>query len=135
MSFQFSSSSLARLSGVEPHVYETVQLAIQLSSIDFGIPKHGGLRTTEDQAKLFTQGVSKCDGRINKSNHQSGNSVDVYAYTDGSASWEPQHLTLVAVYVMMAANMLGHTCEWGGTWTDDGELYGWDMAHFNIMTR
>tara|TARA_R110002124_G_scaffold283668_2_gene459926 strand:- start:400 stop:804 length:405 start_codon:yes stop_codon:yes gene_type:complete len=131
MSFKLSPRSLERLEGVKPHVKETIMLAIQLSSIDFGIPAYGGLRTTKDQAALFTAGKSKCDGRINKSNHQSGNSVDVYAYTD-KASWEPEHLALVAIYVLTAANKLGYKCEWGGTWAKQGKHYGWDMPHFNI---
>ena len=132
MSFKFSDTSVKRLTGVNSHVEETINLAIKLSSIDFGIPEYGGLRTTEDQAALFTKGASKCDGRINKSNHQSGDSVDVYAYVDGKASWEPEHLALVAIYVLTAANRLGYQCEWGGTWAKPGKQYGWDMPHFNI---
>jgi len=135
MSFKFSNTSVERLAGVNPHVEETIQLAIKLSSIDFGIPQYGGLRTTEDQAELFTRGVSKCDGRVNKSNHQSGDSVDVYAYVDGKASWEPDHLALVAVYVLTAANKLGYQCEWGGTWAKGSKQYGWDMPHFNITVE
>lgn len=127
MSFQFSSSSLARLSGVEPHVYETVQLAIQLSSIDFGIPKHGGLRTTEDQAKLFTSGVSKADGRTNKSYHQTGRALDVYAYVDGKASWDKLHLSHIATAMLQASAQLGYKLEWGGLWNS------WqDMPHFEL---
>lgn len=134
MSFKLSARSQERLSGVNPHVKETIELAIKISSMDFGIPQYGGLRTEEDQAALYTAGKSKCDGRINKSNHQSGDSVDVYAYTD-KASWEPADLTLVAVYVLIAANQLGYKCEWGGTWTKGSDPYGWDMPHFNITVR
>ena len=130
--FKFSKRSQERLSGVKPHVKETMELAIKLSSIDFGVPEYGGLRTVEDQAALFTAGKSKCDGRVSKSNHQSGEACDVYAYVDGKASWDLAHLALVAVYVMTAANMLGYKCEWGGTWTKAGDLYGWDCPHFNI---
>ena len=132
MSYSFSKTSNERLSGVKPHVKETIKLAIKLSSIDFGIPQYGGLRTVEDQAKLFTEGKSKCDGVANKSNHQSGDSVDVYAYVDGKASWDLAHLSLVAVYVLTAANKLGYRCEWGGTWAAPNKLYGWDCPHFNI---
>ena len=34
-------------------------LALSLSSIDWGIPQYGGLRTVEDQAALYTAGKSK----------------------------------------------------------------------------
>jgi peptidoglycan LD-endopeptidase CwlK len=132
--FRFSETSLGRLSGTNAHVKETMELAIALSSIDFGIPEYGGLRTADDQAALFTAGKSKCDGRINKSNHQGGDAADVYAYVDGKASWKKEHLALVAVYVLTAANYLGYKCEWGGTWVKKGRHYGWDMPHFNITT-
>ena len=132
--FRFSETSLGRLSGTNAHVKETMELAIALSSIDFGIPEYGGLRTADDQAALFAAGKSKCDGRINKSNHQGGDAADVYAYVDGKASWEKEHLALVAIYVLTAANKLGYQCEWGGIWVKKGRHYGWDMPHFNITT-
>lgn len=140
MSFIFGQASELNLVGVKQHVIDTVRLALKLSSIDFGIPKDGGLRTDVRQHEMYLDPdiETKCDGYDNKSNHQDGNSVDVYAYVRKTASWLAEHLSLIAVYMFKAAALLGHRCEWGGTWfsaqgLQRGDRYGWDMGHFNIF--
>jgi len=125
--FKLSQNSLNNRSGVDPRLIEISDRAIQLSIIDFGIPSSGGLRTTEDQAKLFTKGVSKADGRKNKSYHQTGRAVDVYAYVDGKASWEKEHLALIAAAMLQASAELGYKLSWGGLWTSFS-----DMPHFQL---
>ena len=125
--FKLGQNSLNNRAGVDPRLIEISDLAISMSNIDFGIPSTGGLRTTEDQAKLFTKGVSKADGRKNKSYHQTGRAVDVYAYVDGKASWEKLHLALIAAVMLQAAAQLGYKLKWGGNWKS------WqDMPHFEL---
>lgn len=125
--FKLGNNSIINLTGVDGRLVEIADLAITLSNIDFGIPSTGGLRTTEDQAKLFTSGVSKADGRINKSYHQTGKAIDVYAYVDGKASWEKLHLALIAAVMLQAAAQLGYKLKWGGNWKS------WqDMPHFEL---
>jgi len=125
--FKLGQNSLNNRAGVDPRLIEISDLAISMSNIDFGIPSTGGLRTTEDQAKLFTSGVSKADGRINKSYHQTGKAIDVYAYVDGKASWEKLHLALIAAVMLQAAAQLGYKLKWGGNWKS------WqDMPHFEL---
>ena len=125
--FKLGQNSLNNRAGVDPRLIEISDLAISLSNIDFGIPSTGGLRTTEDQAKLFTSGVSKADGRKNKSYHQTGKALDVYAYVDGKASWEKLHLALIAAVMLQAAAQLGYRLKWGGNWKS------WqDMPHFEL---
>jgi len=125
--FKLGQNSLNNRSGVDQRLIEISDLAITLSSIDFGIPSSGGLRTTADQALLFTSGVSKADGRTNKSYHQSGRALDVYAYVDGKASWDKLHLAIIATAMLQAAAHLGHKLEWGGLWKS------WqDMPHFEL---
>ena len=125
--FKLGQNSLNNRAGVDPRLIEISDLAISMSNIDFGIPSTGGLRTTEDQAKLFTSGVSKADGRINKSYHQTGKAIDVYAYVDGKASWEKPHLALIAAVMLQAAAQLGYKLKWGGNWKS------WqDMPHFEL---
>ena len=85
------------------------------------------MRTVKDQAALFTAGKSKADGRTNKSYHQTGRALDVYAYVDGKASWEKEHLAIVAVAMMQAANELGYKLEWGGLFVSFT-----DMPHFQL---
>jgi peptidoglycan L-alanyl-D-glutamate endopeptidase CwlK len=85
------------------------------------------LRSAEDQAKLFTAGKSKADGRTNHSYHQTGKAVDVYAYVDGKASWEKEHLAIIAAAMLQASAQLGYELKWGGLWKS------WqDFPHFEI---
>tara|TARA_B100000780_G_C21013053_1_gene405764 strand:- start:125 stop:514 length:390 start_codon:yes stop_codon:yes gene_type:complete len=127
MGFQLSNNSLMNLNGVDGRLIDIADVAIKLSPIDFGIPSTGGLRTQQDQAKLFTDGVSKCDGVNNKSYHQSGKALDVYAYVDGKASWDKSHLTTIATSMLQASAQLGYELKWGGLWKS------WqDYPHFEI---
>ena len=125
MAFKFGEKSLQRRKGVDQRLIQISDLALQITVIDFGIPPFGGVRTVEDQVKLYTSGKSKCDGRENKSKHQLGKALDVYAYVDGKASWENEHLAMVAAAMLQAANRLGYRLEWGGLWP-------WDKPHFEL---
>jgi len=125
--FKLGQNSLNNRSGVDPRLIEISDRAIQLSIVDFGIPRSGGLRTVEDQAILFTSGKSKADGRTNKSYHQTGRALDVYAYVNGKASWEKEHLALIAAAMLQAASELGYRLTWGGLWTGFC-----DMPHFQL---
>ena len=128
MGFKLGSNSLINREGIDPRLIKISDLAITISNVDFGIPSTGGLRTTKDQVALFTSGVSKCDGRIKKSYHQTGRAIDVYAYIAGEgASWNKLQLSLVAAAMLQAASQLGYKLEWGGNWSD------WqDYPHFEI---
>jgi len=76
---------------------------------------------------LYTSGKSKCDGRTNKSYHQTGKAIDVYGYVDGKASWEALHLTKIATAMLQASAQLGYELKWGGLWKS------WqDMPHFEL---
>jgi len=125
--FKLSNRSKERLTGVDPRLIKIVDLALTITSIDFGIPQYGGFRTQEQQQELFYKKVSKCDGCHNKSYHQSGKAFDVYAYTDGKASWDRYHLTQVAAAILQAASMLGYKLEWGGLFQSFC-----DMPHFQL---
>lgn len=127
MSFKLSNNSINNMKGIDNRLIDIAEVAIKLSNIDFGIPSTGGLRTTEDQAKLFADGVSKADGVNSKSYHQSGKALDVYAYVDGKASWDKLHLALVATAMLQASAQLGYELKWGGLWKS------WqDMPHFEL---
>lgn len=125
MTFHLSKSSLRNLDGVHPEMVDVVKLAIQLTKVDFGIPSTGGYRTAEMQNKLFLDKKSNADGYEKKSRHQSGQAVDVYAYVDGKASWEPEHLSMIACAMLEAAIRLDVNMRWGGLWKTFI-----DMPHF-----
>lgn len=123
--YRLSKTSLRNLDGVHPELIDVVKMAIQITKVDFGIPSTGGYRTAETQHKLFLDGKSKADGYEKKSNHQTGNAVDVFAYVDGKASWDESDLAMVACAMLEAANRLGVNLRWGGHWKSFV-----DMPHF-----
>jgi len=125
--YKLSESSRARLSGVDPRIFEIIDLALKITLIDFGIPQDAGLRTAERQKELFDKGVSKCDGYNNLSAHQSGLAFDVYAYTNGKASWDTKELLTVATAILQAASQLGYSLEYGGNYKSFI-----DMPHFQL---
>lgn len=127
MPFKFGDKSKNRIQGVNYQLIEVAELALVLSPIDFGIPRHGGLRTAEEQQKLFNDGASQLDGVNKKSYHQSGMALDVFAYVDGKASWDESHLTTIAAAMLEAANRLSVRLRWGGHWKSFI-----DMVHFEI---
>ena len=127
MAYQFGERSKINRLGVDSRLIQISDLAIQITKIDFGIPADGGLRSAERQAELFEAGKSKADGLTRKSYHQSGRALDVYAYVDGQASWDENHLALVAAAMLQAASQLGHKVEWGGLWQSFV-----DMPHFQL---
>jgi len=126
--FNFSKKSHERMITADPRLVEIALTAIKISKVDFGIPKFGGKRTHLEQRELFDRGASNADGTRVKSKHQSGLALDVYAYVDGKASWKDEHLTMVAVAMLQAANTLGHKLSWGGLWTKFK-----DYPHFELL--
>lgn len=133
MSYRFSARSQKILETVNPVLQKIFHEAIETSPIDFGIPNTGGLRTPEMQNVLFADGKSKCDGYDKKSKHQSGNAVDVYAYLNGRASWDVEHLALIAGVVLATAQRQGVSLRWGGTFGKQGKVFkGWDRPHFEL---
>jgi peptidoglycan L-alanyl-D-glutamate endopeptidase CwlK len=115
------------MEGVKPQLIRVFNRGLQISHIDFGVPQYGGLRTAQDQAALFADGKSKADGVKKLSKHQNGNALDFYAYVDGKASWQEEHLTHVAAAILQAAAELGVPVEWGGFW----ESFR-DMPHIQL---
>ena len=128
MSFKLSERSKMNMTGVDPRLIKIAEMAIEITRIDFGIPSDGGLRTPERQNELFKAGKSKLDGTRQKSEHQKGLALDFYAYVDGKASWEKEHLAQVAAAFLQSASILGYKLNWGGLW--ESFL---DMPHVQLM--
>ena len=110
MAFVLSDRSIKILDGVHPDLQKVVQCAIRHSVIDFVVTE--GLRTPEDDAKLFERGVSKYE----HSRYVTGHAVSVNPYIDGAISlhW-PDH-RLVAKAMKECAEQCGVPLEWGGDW-------------------
>lgn len=128
MTFTLSEKSKSNMKGVDERLIEIAEMAISITRIDFGIPADGGIRTAERQNELFKSGKSKCDGYKNKSEHQSGKALDFYAFVDGKASWNSEHLSMVAAAFLQSASILGYKLNWGGLWRSFV-----DMPHVQLM--
>lgn len=127
MSYQLSRRSIDRLKGVDQVLIDILKEAITDSPFDFGIPQDGGKRTAARQNELYNLKKSKCDGYIKKSRHQSGKAFDIYAYVDGKASWDKNHLLPIAKHIQDVAKKKGVSLVWGGNWGDFT-----DLPHFEI---
>jgi peptidoglycan L-alanyl-D-glutamate endopeptidase CwlK len=130
MTFKLSDRSRENMNGVDRRLVAIAEMAISISPIDFGIPQDGGVRTAERQFELFKAGKSKCDGFNKKSEHQSGLALDFYAFVDGKASWDREHLAIVAAAFLQSASMLGYKLNWGGLWK--GFV---DMPHVQLANK
>ena len=110
MSYHLSQKSLDKLSGVKTSLVDVVKAAIDYTTVDFGVTC--GLRTVEEQRKLFESGASQ----TMNSKHITGDAVDLMAYIDGRGSWELNLYDDVANAVRTAAKEHGIKVRWGGAW-------------------
>ena len=127
--FKLSRRSNKHLKDVHPDLVKVVRRALEITKVDFGIPFTGGYRTAEQQNALFKAGKSQLDGYNRSSRHQFGKAVDVFAYVDGAASWDEDHLTHIATAMLAAASELGIKLRWGGHFKSFI-----DMPHFEKIT-
>ena len=130
--YALGKRSLGNLKGVNPILVEILNRALEISSnrkdgVDFTIIESAGVRTAEEQNKMFLKGVSKADGYKTVSYHQSGNALDVVPFVAGRASWNETELLKVAVCMLQAASELNYKLEWGGFWKTFK-----DLPHYQI---
>ena len=125
--FQWGQKSLNRMKGLDEKLVRVLFRAIRIASrkmdgVDMSIPQFGGLRTADEQNKLFENKLSKCDGYETKSYHQSGRAIDVIPYIKGvnpySLPEQEQELLFhkVASCMLEAAAKEGVKLNWGGNW-------------------
>lgn len=113
-----------RLVGVHPDLVAKVLKVLKaMEALGFPMMVTSGLRTAEEQARLYAQGrtapgkkVTNVDGVRKKSNHQAredgfGHAVDCAFVVDGKPSWN-ERLPWAAYGA--CAKALGLT--WGGDW-------------------
>ncbi|MEG1214580.1 MAG: M15 family metallopeptidase [Leclercia sp.] len=108
--FIFSQRSENNLRGVHQDLVSVVRLALELSTIDFGITE--GLRTVERQEQLVAEGKSQ----TMNSRHLSGHAIDVFAYPAPAGSWDGKWYQRISEAFKQAGKELGTPVEWGGDW-------------------
>lgn len=140
--YKFSNLSMERLKGVDQRLVKVLLSAIVNSPYDFLITQ--GLRTTQEQQKLYAQGrttkgaiVTNCDGVKKKSNHQAkannkGYAVDIAVYDttkkgniDYSSSYKYEE---IARHILTVAKGQGVKVVWGGNWKTFK-----DLPHFELI--
>jgi peptidoglycan L-alanyl-D-glutamate endopeptidase CwlK len=131
--YELSKRSLERLEGVDERLVSVVKRAIQVTRIDFGVIQ--GLRTMEEQQKMYARGVS----RTMKSKHLTGHAVDLMVYIGSRGSWELNLYDDVADAMKLAAIQQGVSIRWGAAW-NVADLTDWNESceeamHYYIDTR
>lgn len=120
MSYSLSKRSMKELIGVHPELAFAVTEAIKITKQDFMV--FDGLRTAQEQRKLVERGVSK----TNDSYHLYGLAVDLVPYVNGGVTWDEQYFP--EIIKAMKTIIMRH-----GLKVDSGfELWGWDMAHWQM---
>lgn len=122
--FIFGKRSRGRLEGVHQDLIIVMTLALDRSSIDFGITE--GLRTKARQKQLVESGAS----RTMNSRHLTGHAVDIACYLAGELRWDWPLYEKAAEYVKKAASDYGIPIVWGGDWRSFK-----DGPHFELSRR
>jgi len=123
MFYQLGTRSKRKLSTVKVRLQDVVNLAIQLTDVDFSVVE--GIRTRERQLFLYNNGLSW----TMDSQHLLGRAVDIYPWVDGKTSHDPEHYRRIAKAMFDAAQQLGVQIAWGGFWYDENL----DMPHWELQ--
>ena len=150
--YALSARSIERLRGVDPQLVEVVQLAIQLTTVDFMVVE--GVRTREQCAINYGKGRSaaECLAKGVPAKHAQPRAAKVTWLTNPYASkhlggqavdllpapydWKATGpFDAVAKAMMAAAKQLGVSIRWGADWDADGkprEKGETDSPHFEL---
>ena len=131
MAFHLSKKSYRKLEGVNPKLVETVEEAIKLTKVDFGVIY--GVRTLDAQKKLYEAGRSQ----TMRSKHllqedDTSHAVDLMAYDGKKPCWELNLYDDIADAMLMAANQTGAKIRWGAAWHID-DITTWDSTMEDAM--
>jgi peptidoglycan L-alanyl-D-glutamate endopeptidase CwlK len=133
MVYHLSKKSYKRLEGVNPQLVETVEKAIKLSSVDFGVIY--GVRTLAEQQKLYDAGRSQ----TMRSKHllqddDTSHAVDLMAYDGKTPCWELVMYDDIADAMKQAAKETGAKIRWGAAWNIDN-IAEWDRPMEDAMNH
>ena len=115
---------MGRLQGVNEQLVETVQEAIKLSSVDFGVIY--GLRDLAEQKRLYEAGRSQ----TMRSKHLlqadgTSHAVDLMAYDGKNPSWDIVMYVDIADAMKEGSIKTGAKICWGAAWHIDN-IAEWD---------
>lgn len=123
--FHFSQRSLNSLSHVHPKLVAVAHRALELSEVDFVVTE--GLRSIEQQRENVAKGASQTMRSYHLQQSDGyAHAFDVAAWVGGTVSWDRPYYVKINEAMQQAAQELGVTITWGGTWRMD------DTPHFQI---
>ena len=126
MTFKLSKRSLNNLRGVHPDLAACVNLAIDLTKVDFGVTC--GLRTLEEQKELVAKGASQT---MNSKHLRQGDgfshAVDLVCYIGPRISWELNLYDDIADAMKEASQRLAVSLKWGAAWSV-GSISSWPQS-------
>ena len=133
MSFNLSNRSHKKLEGVNPQLVVTVEKAIKLSKVDFGVIY--GVRTLDEQKKLYEAGRSQ----TMRSKHllqddDTSHAVDLIAYDGKNPCWELNLYDDIADAMKTAAKETGAVIRWGAAWNIDN-IAEWERPMEDAMNH
>lgn len=129
MSFELSSTSLSKLSGVHPDLVSVAKQAIQLTKIDFGISE--GVRAYSRQVELVEQGKSTTlHSKHLLQDSGYGHAIDIFAYVNGKTQWQNKYYGPIVQAFFRAAIDLGVQIESGHLWKDFQ-----DSVHIQLSSK
>ena len=117
--FGLGARSRAELEGVHPSLVEVVELAIELTDVDFAV--HDGLRTEAEQREYVRTGVSRTMASKHLPQDDGlGHAVDLVPWINGRLRWEWEPIYRIARAVHRAAAeapaAAGWSLRWGAVW-------------------
>mgnify|MGYP003134472639 CR=1 FL=1 len=121
------------MEGVNPLLVRCASEALKTSKHDMSIPWMGGLRTPQQQHRIYKTGNSQLDGYERKSYHQTGNALDVIPVSGGYAN--DKAFRHFAKCMFTAWQKILHDCpdevdyilEWGGHWQNFIDTPHWQI--------
>lgn len=117
--FKYSKKSLERLSTIDKKLQDLFNEVIKISKIDIGISF--GIRSLEEQQKVFNDRKSMCDGIIKKSKHQDGLAVDFICFVNSKLTYEIKYYYYIVGLCEEIARRLNIDVQSGIWWSfEDG---------------
>lgn len=118
--------------GMNPLLSFVVMKAILTSPVDFGVLNMGGVRTKEDQDKLYAQGRTTPGKKVTwtrDSKHVQGNAVDLVVFVHGKPTWESKYYKALHDHVLFVSRQY-HVPVHNGF-----DMWGRDHPHWQLATN
>tara|TARA_R110002012_G_scaffold36000_3_gene102115 strand:+ start:2042 stop:2512 length:471 start_codon:yes stop_codon:yes gene_type:complete len=133
MAFHLSKKSYKKLEGVNAQLVETVEEAIKLTRVDFGVIY--GIRTLGEQQRLYTSGRSQTmNSKHLLQDDDTAHAVDLMAYDGKNPSWELVMYDDIADAMHLAAKKTGAKIRWGAAWNID-DIAEWERPMEEAMNH